>query len=443
MKMKRRVLRVNMMFLVWAFQIWLIATAHAGVVSTSPASNAVNVATSIATINVEFDDDAYANYVTEGSFIVKPLTGFDPPAVSGVKSYGNRTATFTLSESLQADTEYSVSVTPDAFQPGVSWTFSTGAGGAHVAPIGSTNPAANATGVAVDTTISATFTDDSYQNIVTDGSFVVRPTGGFDPPIAGQVTYNSRTATFTPSASLEIDVTYIASVTPGDMETGYSWSFTTGAGEVVAGGIPLHAGWNLISFPANRCYYLASAGQPTVSMIDGIEYVSVDGIGDILTSIDGRYSYVQGFDSTGAKTYNLTPFSNMQYMAAGYGYWIKVNDDVSGLIYLEIEGDPVPATASIPLQSGWNLVGYLGGSVQYVDAEPAVHFPDNRTMSPVADIPSIFNSIAGQYSYVQGFDETGAKTYNLTPFSNFKYVGPGYGYWIKVNEGASPALRWE
>ena len=339
MKMKRRVLRVNMMFLVWAFQIWLIATAHAGVVSTSPASNAVNVATSIATINVEFDDDAYANYVTEGSFIVKPLTGFDPPAVSGVKSYGNRTATFTLSESLQADTEYSVSVTPDAFQPGVSWTFSTGAGGAHVAPIGSTNPAANATGVPVDTTISATFTDDSYQNIVTDGSFVVRPTGGFDPPIAGQVTYNSRTATFTPSASLEIDVTYIASVTPGDMETGYSWSFTTGAGEVVAGGIPLHAGWNLISFPANRCYYLASAGQPTVSMIDGIEYVAVDGIGDILTSIDGRYSYVQGFDSTGAKTYNLTPFSNMQYMAAGYGYWIKVNDDVSGLIYLEIEGD--------------------------------------------------------------------------------------------------------
>ena len=87
MKMNRRVLRVNMMLLVWAFQIWLIATAHAGVVSTSPASNAVNVATSIATINVEFDDDAYVNYVTEGSFIVKPLAGFDPPAVSGVKSY--------------------------------------------------------------------------------------------------------------------------------------------------------------------------------------------------------------------------------------------------------------------------------------------------------------------------------------------------------------------
>jgi hypothetical protein len=39
------------------------------------------------------------------------------------------------------------------------------------------------------------------------------------------------------------------------------------------------------------------------------------GIAEALTSIDGQYTYVRGFDSTGAKSYNNTPFSDMKYMA--------------------------------------------------------------------------------------------------------------------------------
>ncbi len=211
--------------------------------------------------------------------------------------------------------------------------------------------------------------------------------------------------------------------------------------------IPLHKGWNLISFGASKCFYIDS--QPTAAMLSGIEYEQVGSISDILSSIDGQYSYVRGFDVSGAKSYNLTPFSDMKYMAAGYGYWIKVRDDASvdlnGLIYLELEGFPVPGTTHIQLHEGWNLVGYLGNKIQYRNSAPTVPFPEEGEFAHISsdNIGDAFSSISGQYSYARGFDKTGAKSYNLTPFSDMKYVGPGYGYWIKVNESEIPVLIWE
>jgi hypothetical protein len=184
-------------------------------------------------------------------------------------------------------------------------------------------------------------------------------------------------------------------------------------------------------------------------MIEGIEYAQVSSIADILMSIDGQYSYVRGSDSTGAKSYNGTIFSNMKYMSAGYGYWIKIKDtapvDADGHIYLEIEGARVPGNKPITLNSGWNLVGYLGNRVLYDVSEPAVHFPEDKVMTHLAtsNMAEAFSSIDSKYSYVRGSDSTGAKSYNGTIFSNMHYVGPGYGYWIKVNAGQTPALKWE
>ncbi|CAN2042182.1 hypothetical protein GMMP15_720036 [Candidatus Magnetomoraceae bacterium gMMP-15] len=209
--------------------------------------------------------------------------------------------------------------------------------------------------------------------------------------------------------------------------------------------IPLHKGWNLFSFRVNKCYYINE--KPDVPMINGIEYEQVDDIDDILSSIDGQYSYVMGFDETGAKVYNLTPWSNMKYMAAGYGYWIKINDDAdvdaNGLVYLELEGTQIPYDTTIPLHEGWNLVGYLGSQIQYVGDIPDTNFPKDAFIHKIDALSNAFSSIDGSYSYVMGFDADGAKVYNLSPGSNMNYVGPGYGYWIKVNEGETPQLRWK
>ncbi len=211
--------------------------------------------------------------------------------------------------------------------------------------------------------------------------------------------------------------------------------------------IPLHIGWNLFSFSVNKCYYVAA--KPACNMIEGIEYEEVESISSILSSIDGQYAAVRGFDCTGAKTYNSGPWSDMQYMAAGYAYWIKINEDAvvdtSGLIYLELEGTSVSGDTAIPLQPGWNLVGYLGNKVLHTGTDPTITFPENRVMCHILldDISEAFCSIAGQYAYVRGFDETGAKSYNLTPWSDMKYVGPGYGYWLRISDGEDATLVWD
>ncbi|OQX16656.1 MAG: hypothetical protein BWK80_40065, partial [Desulfobacteraceae bacterium IS3] len=209
--------------------------------------------------------------------------------------------------------------------------------------------------------------------------------------------------------------------------------------------IPLHTGWNIISFGVNKCFYVGK--KPACPMIEGIEYEAVGSIAEILSSIEGQYSYVRGFDCTGTKIYNLSRWSDMTYMAAGYGYEIKVNDDADvdekGLIYLEMKGESVSGDKAIPLQKGWNLVGYLGKKVFYTGDMPEVIYPKDPVMCRITNIADAFCSIADQYSYIKAFDKTGAKFYNLSQWSNLKYAGPGYGYWIRVTDRDGVNLVWD
>jgi len=84
----------------------------------------------------------------------------------------------------------------------------------------STSPAADATDVAVDTTVSAVFDKDMDPSTITASSFTLAGS-----VVSGTVTYNSstKTATFTPDANLAAGTTYtatlstaITSVVPGD-----------------------------------------------------------------------------------------------------------------------------------------------------------------------------------------------------------------------------------
>jgi len=222
--------------------------------------------------------------------------------------------------------------------------------------------------------------------------------------------------------------------------------------------IPLVAGWNFISFGINKCFYTDSI--PEVPMISGIEYEKVDSINDILSSLDGQYSYVRGMDASGGKSYNKSIWSNMKYMAAAYGYWIKINDyasfDNNNFIYLELEGTCVDCNTSIPLNKGWNMTGYLGNSVYYIEEEPDVNFTKlnksglrlkYQVLNQISsnNISDVFSSIQDKYSYVRAFDSSGAKSFNpdKIEFSDLKYVGPGFGYEIKITEDTeSTNLNW-
>jgi len=209
-------------------------------------------------------------------------------------------------------------------------------------------------------------------------------------------------------------------------------------------GIPLHAGWNLISFRIFNCYY-DTASPPAATMIDGIDYVSVANIGDVLSSISGKYTVVRSFDSDGAHTYDpsLPPtFSDLHYMACGYGYWIKMTQP--GL--LELSGAKADAGVTRPLDIGWNLTGYWNPYCNCVETcgagcPPLVDMPsDVPDCTAVADVGDVWISIDGLYSLIRGFDIYGAHTYDpsLPPsFSDLCYAAPGYGYWIKMMESGN------
>jgi len=95
--------------------------------------------------------------------------------------------------------------------------------------VSSVSPVADATGVAVGTTVSVTFSEAMSTATITTSSFTL-------DSVAGSVSYDSGTytATFTPSANLAENTTYTATLSTaitdvaGNPLAAYSWSFTTG-----------------------------------------------------------------------------------------------------------------------------------------------------------------------------------------------------------------------
>jgi hypothetical protein len=92
-------------------------------------------------------------------------------------------------------------------------------------------PSDAATNVAVATDIVATFSEAMASSSITSSTFTLKQ--GVTP-VAGTVTYGANAATFDPTDSLAFGTVYTATITTGaedvagnNLETEYSWSFTT------------------------------------------------------------------------------------------------------------------------------------------------------------------------------------------------------------------------
>jgi hypothetical protein len=201
--------------------------------------------------------------------------------------------------------------------------------------------------------------------------------------------------------------------------------------------IPLQAGWNLVSFSTNVCYYTGPE-PPAVPMLPGVIYRQVSSINDILASVDNQYEVVRSFDAQGAHTYDpalAEVLNDLRYLAPGYGYWIKATAPCE----LTLTGGRVSPLGTLELAPGWNLVGYWGQEVAFLGAPPEVAFsgpPAEPVLKEVQSAAEIFPALQGMYSIICGFDLDGAHTYrpSLPVFVNdLRYGGPGYGYWIYMD----------
>jgi hypothetical protein len=96
-------------------------------------------------------------------------------------------------------------------------------------------PTSGSANVAVGGDIMATFSKKMKGDSLS-GTFTLTKSGTASGAVAGTVTYSGQTATFNPSADLEANTSYTATITTGAKDeddraltSDYSWTFTTGA----------------------------------------------------------------------------------------------------------------------------------------------------------------------------------------------------------------------
>jgi hypothetical protein len=197
--------------------------------STIPATGATGVALN-QIISATFNEAVDPATITQSSFTV---TGTAP--VTGTITYSGKTATFTPSSLLSPSTVYTGKISTsvkdldgNALQTDYIWTFTTGI----VPKVDSTDPVPNATGVALNKIIRATFnmpmnplTLDLTTYTVKQGTTVIN----------GTISYSGSTVSFQPSAPLTANKEYTATITTGAknvagtaMASDYVWTFTTG-----------------------------------------------------------------------------------------------------------------------------------------------------------------------------------------------------------------------
>ena len=151
----------------------------------------------------------------------------------------------------------------------------------------STSPVADATDVAVDTVIAATFNEAMDASTITTSSFAV-------DSVSGSVSYNSGTytATFTPSADLSYSTTYAATLSTtitdaagNPLASAYSWSFTTAISseeEVTKGDFDGDGDIDLADFVEFAAAYGSSTGDANYNVIGDFDDSGDIGLADFV-----------------------------------------------------------------------------------------------------------------------------------------------------------------
>lgn len=215
------------------------------VISTNPA----NLATSVPlnqVITVTFNEPMNPLTITPGAFSLSSPSGArvgsstkNEAEIPGTLGYdaASHSMTFTPNVPLKSNATYTGTVATsvkdvagNALQVAYNWTFSTGL---IVLPtVISVDPLNNATGVALNKTVSANFSTAMDPLTLTATTFTLF---AGTTAIPGSVSYAGTTATFVSTSPLSVNTLYTATVTTGSKNASgtalagnYSWTFTTG-----------------------------------------------------------------------------------------------------------------------------------------------------------------------------------------------------------------------
>ena len=224
--------------------VWSFATGAAQdltaprVIATDPLDNAVGVALD-KTLTATFGEMMDPTTITSYSFTLRQ----GGTTIPGTVTYSGTVATFNPTVDLLPNTVYTARVTTDAedlagnaLAENHVWVFTTLAILDLTAPrVLSTDPANNATGVAINKSVTATFSEAMDPLTINTSTFTVH---NGSASISGTVTYAGPTfaAIFNPTSDFAPNTTYTGRITTGAKDPAgngiaadYVWTFTTAA----------------------------------------------------------------------------------------------------------------------------------------------------------------------------------------------------------------------
>lgn len=184
-------------------------------------------------ISVTFNEEINASTINSSTLIISKADG---TVVSGAITYSGRTARFTPTNPLSPNTTYTGRITTgvkdvmgNALQTDYLWTFSTGM--IIVPVVNTTDPTNNQINVALNKTITATFSVPMDPLTINNSTFTVKQGTN---TIAGAITYSGSTVSFVPTNPLTVNSVYTVSITSGakssqgtPLAADYVWNFTT------------------------------------------------------------------------------------------------------------------------------------------------------------------------------------------------------------------------
>ena len=170
---------------------------------------------------------------------------------------------------------------------------------------------------------------------------------------------------------------------------------------------------NISSFLAKDCDMVLEPGLNLVSFFCITFDTDKSLVIGNLTNLNAIFEYQEGSSTDKWKSYNPNlPFyvvQDLSTMSRAEGYWIQMND----VEVLNLSGGlRVPTT--IPLQTGWNLVGY----------------PTNATKQA----NDSFSTVSGGYSEARAFNATTQAFLSHIPpaTGGLTHTAPGQGFWLNV-----------
>jgi hypothetical protein len=307
--------------------------------------------------------------------------------IGGAVSCAGNKATFTPTLNLANNTLYTATVTTgvkdkagNQLAANKVWSFTTGALADNTPPtVEMVDPANNATAVAANKKITATFSEVMDPATITGTTFTLKIGA---TAVGGAVTYSGRVATFTPTSNLANNTLFTATVTTGvkdvagnAMQSTYVWSFRTGSSIIVLNTIDL-----------GEAAHFATLAGAAVSTVPASKIS-----GDVGVS-PAAETFLTGFSQTDATGYATCP-------------------QVTGLMYAADMAAPTPTMLT---QAKGDL------TTAYNDAAGRTPTPTGTFLNPGAGNLAGLTLVPGLYKFTGG----------ATATSNFTLSGGANAVWI-------------